>query len=145
MSPRRAYFARDSGSGSYENFIQTDAAINLGNSGGALIDALGRWLAFIRRLSRSGGCIGLGYAIPANMAIQVARSLIEIGEVPRGLLGLFPVDLTAELAEAFDLKSTDGALVNEVQEGHPPSVEAFVMEMTIRIDEVSIVSAAQLD
>ena len=134
------------GPGSYENFIQTDAAINLGNSGGALIDALGRLVGINTAIvSRSGGSIGLGYAIPANMAIQVARSWIEIGEVPRGLLGLFPVDLTAELAEAFDLESTDGALVNEVQEDSPAERGGIRHgDIIIRIDKVSIVSAAQL-
>ena len=137
------------GPGSYENFIQTDAAINLGNSGGALIDALGRLVGINTAIvSRSGGSIGLGYAIPANMAIQVARSLIEIGEVPRGLLGLFPVDLTAELAEAFDLESTDGALVNEVQEDSPAERGGIRHgDIIIRIDKVSIVSgsAASID
>jgi serine protease Do/serine protease DegQ len=134
------------GPGSYENFIQTDAAINLGNSGGALIDALGRLVGINTAIvSRSGGSIGLGYAIPANMAIQVARSLIEIGEVPRGLLGLFPVDLTAELAEAFELKSTDGALVNQVQEDSPADRGGIRHgDIITRIDDVSIVSAAQL-
>lgn len=134
------------GPGSYENFIQTDAAINPGNSGGALIDALGRLVGINTAIvSSSGGSIGLGYAIPVNMVIRVARSLVEIGEVPRGLLGLFPVDLTIELAEAFNLNSTDGALVNEVQEGSPAEQGGIRHgDIITRIDDISIVSAAQL-
>jgi Trypsin-like serine proteases, typically periplasmic, contain C-terminal PDZ domain len=81
------------GPGSYENFIQTDAAINLGNSGGALIDARGRLVGINTAIvSRSGGSIGIGFAIPVNMVLNVARNLIETGEVPRGMLGLFPDD-----------------------------------------------------
>ncbi|MGC6506491.1 MAG: Do family serine endopeptidase [Coraliomargaritaceae bacterium] len=134
------------GPGSYENFIQTDAAINLGNSGGALIDAWGRLIGINTAIvSRSGGSIGLGYAIPINMVMRVARSLIEIGEVPRGLLGLFPVDLTLDLAEAFDLDSTRGALVNEVQEGSPAEQGGIRHgDIITRIDDISIESAAQL-
>lgn len=134
------------GPGSYENFIQTDAAINLGNSGGALIDALGRLVGINTAIvSRTGGSIGLGYAIPANMAIRVARSLIEIGEVPRGLLGLIPVDLTTDLAEAFDLESTDGALVNEVLEDSPAERGGIRHgDIITRIDDVPVESAAQL-
>lgn len=134
------------GPGSYENFIQTDAAINLGNSGGALIDAWGRLIGINTAIvSGSGGSIGLGYAIPVNMAIRVARDLIEIGEVPRGLLGLFPVDLTSDLAEAFGLESTDGALVNEVQDGSPADLGGIRHgDIILRIDDRRIQSAAQL-
>ena len=79
------------GAGSYENFIQTDAAINLGNSGGALVDAWGRLVGINTAIvSNSGGSIGLGFAIPVNMVLNVASNLIKSGEVPRGMLGLFP-------------------------------------------------------
>ncbi|RPG85074.1 MAG: PDZ domain-containing protein [Coraliomargarita sp. TMED73] len=134
------------GPGSYENFIQTDAAINLGNSGGALIDALGRLVGINTAIvSRSGGSIGLGYAIPVNMALSVARSLIEVGEVPRGLLGLFPVDLTSDLAEAFALDSTEGALVNEVQPDSPAERGGIRHgDIITHIDAIQIESAAQL-
>ena len=77
------------GAGSYENFIQTDAAINLGNSGGALVDAWGRLVGINTAIvSSSGGSIGLGFAIPVNMVLNVASNLIKTGEVPRGMLGL---------------------------------------------------------
>ena len=132
--------------GAYENFIQTDAAINLGNSGGALIDAWGRLIGINAAIvSGTGGSIGLGYAIPSNMALRVARSLIEVGEVPRGLLGLYPVDLDADLAEAFELESTQGALVNQVQEGSPAE-DAGIQhgDIIFMVDDIAIGSAAQL-
>ncbi|MGB0416323.1 MAG: trypsin-like peptidase domain-containing protein, partial [Coraliomargarita sp.] len=134
------------GPGSYENFIQTDAAINLGNSGGALIDAWGRLVGINTAIvSGTGGSIGLGYAIPTNMALRVARSLIEIGEVPRGLLGLYPVDLDTDLAEAFELESTRGALVNQVQEGAPAEAAGIQHgDIILKVDDVAIESAAQL-
>ena len=76
------------GRGGYENFIQTDAAINLGNSGGALIDAWGRLVGINTAIvSGSGGSIGIGFAIPSNMTLRIARNLIDRGEVPRGMLG----------------------------------------------------------
>ncbi|ADE54598.1 Do family serine endopeptidase [Coraliomargarita akajimensis] len=134
------------GPGSYENFIQTDAAINVGNSGGALIDAWGRLIGINTAIvSGSGGNIGLGYSIPINMALSVARDLIEIGEVPRGMLGLIPVDLTVDLAEAFGLASTDGALVNQVLEGSPAANAGIQHgDVILEVDGVIIDSAAQL-
>jgi serine protease Do/serine protease DegQ len=134
------------GAGSYENFIQTDAAINMGNSGGALIDAWGRLIGINTAiLSRSGGSIGIGLAIPSNLAIGVAHKLVNSGEVQRGLLGIIPGDLNSELAESFDLKSTKGAIVNQVQEGSP--AEAGGLEhgdVIIEIDGAPIDSARQL-
>lgn len=104
--------------GGYEDFIQTDAAINVGNSGGALIDAKGRLIGINTAiLSRTGGNIGIGFAIPANMARYVMESLIEKGEVPRGYLGVVIGDLSPELAEAWGLDSTKGALIRQVEEG----------------------------
>lgn len=134
------------GRGSYENFIQTDAAINVGNSGGALVDAWGRLVGINTAIvSGTGGNIGLGYAIPMNMALNVARSLVEIGEVPRGMLGLFPVDLTVDLAEAFGLESTEGALVNQVQPDSPAEEGGIQHgDIILKINEVAIDSAAQL-
>src|SRR5438034_7336522 len=99
----------------YEDFIQTDAAINPGNSGGALVDAQGRligintWIA-----SSSGGNEGVGFAVPANMARRVMESLISGGKVARGFLGVHPQDVTPELARAFGLDQTSGALVAQV-------------------------------
>ena len=134
------------GPGAYENFIQTDAAINLGNSGGALIDAAGRLVGINTAIvSGSGGSIGIGFAIPTNMALNVAKNLIETGEVPRGLLGLVPDNLTADLVEAFNLESTRGALVNQVQPGSPADRGGLRHgDVIIQVDDMEIESAQQL-
>ena len=134
------------GPGAYENFIQTDAAINLGNSGGALIDAAGRLIGINTAIvSGSGGSIGIGFAIPSNMVSNVAQNLIETGEVRRGLLGLVPDNLTTELAEAFNLGSTRGALVNQVQPGSPADLGGVRHgDVIIRVNDVEIESAQQL-
>lgn len=108
------------GSEGYENFIQTDAAINRGNSGGALIDAQGRLVGINTAImSQTGGNIGIGFAIPITMARQVVLDLIDEGEVRRGYLGVSIRDLDNDFAEAFELPSADGALVEVVQEGSP--------------------------
>jgi len=134
------------GAGSYENFIQTDAAINLGNSGGALVDACGRLVGINTAIvSNSGGSIGLGFAIPVNMVLNVASNLIKSGEVPRGMLGLFPDDLTRDMADAFGLESTRGALVNQVQVDSPASRGGIWHgDIILKIDERDVDSAAEL-
>ena len=100
----------------YENFIQTDAAINMGNSGGALVDIKGELLGINTAIfSRSGGNQGVGFAIPANLARDVMQSLREKGRVVRGYIGASVQTLTPELAEAMKLKGEPaGALVGEV-------------------------------
>jgi len=105
----------------YENFIQTDAAINMGNSGGALVDAAGRLLGINTAIfSRSGGNQGVGFAIPANLARDVMQSLREKGRVVRGYIGASVQTLTPELAEAMKLKGQlTGALVGEVTPKSP--------------------------
>lgn len=134
------------GPGAYENFIQTDAAINLGNSGGALIDAAGRLIGINTAIvSSSGGSNGIGFAIPSKMALNVARNLIERGEVPRGLLGLIPGNLDRDMADAFGLKSTRGALVHEVQADSAAAVAGIRHgDVILRINDVEIESAPQL-
>src|SRR3990167_7917474 len=99
----------------YENFIQTDAPINPGNSGGALIDMQG-FLVGINTaiLAPSRGSIGIGFAIPANMAKSVMDQLIHYGNVQRGALGIGAQDITPELASAFDLPTSKGAVVTTV-------------------------------
>lgn len=102
----------------YEYFIQTDASINPGNSGGALVNLRGELVGINTAIvSRSGGNIGIGFAIPANMAKSVMRQLIEFGEVQRGTLGVYIQDLTPELAKAMDLDVKSGAVVTQVIEG----------------------------
>ena len=101
----------------YESFIQTDASINLGNSGGALIDSLGRLIGVNSAIiSQSGGSIGIGFAIPSNLAISIATQLVETGEVKRGFLGVSISDLTPDMAEAFNIDETKGVLINDVEE-----------------------------
>ena len=105
----------------YENFIQTDAAINMGNSGGALVDTEGRLLGINTAIfSRSGGNQGIGFAIPANLARDVMQSLREKGRVVRGYIGASVQTLTPELADAMKLKGQPtGALVSEVAPKSP--------------------------
>ena len=104
----------------YEDFLQTDASINPGNSGGALVDAQGRILGINTAiLSQSGGSIGIGFAIPSNMAKNVMISLIQTGEVRRGYLGVSIGDLDPELAEQFGTENTNGAVVTQVYPDTP--------------------------
>jgi serine protease Do len=98
----------------YEDFIQTDAAINMGNSGGALIDSQGRLIGINAAiLSRTGGNVGVGFAVPINMARNVMESLTEYGKVSRGFLGIKPRRVTPELARQFNLPEPVGALVED--------------------------------
>lgn len=106
--------------GQYEDFIQTDAAINPGNSGGPLVNLNGEVVGINTAIfSRSGGYMGIGFAIPSNMAKVVANSLIEKGKVIRGWLGVVIQPLTEELAKSFEYGGTEGALVGQVQPESP--------------------------
>jgi serine protease Do len=104
----------------YEDFIQTDAAINPGNSGGALVNLKGELIGINTAIfTRSGGYMGIGFAIPSNMAKSVMESLIKHGKVVRGWLGVSIQDLNADLAREFGAPDTKGALVSEVVEDSP--------------------------
>jgi serine protease Do len=104
----------------YEDFIQTDAAINPGNSGGPLVNLDGEVIGINTAIfSRSGGYMGIGFAIPINMARKIARQLVEVGEVTRGFLGISIQDFTPELAESFGVESQNGILVAQVSEDSP--------------------------
>jgi Do/DeqQ family serine protease len=106
--------------GSFEDFLQTDAPINQGNSGGALIDSTGELIGINSQiLSTSGGNIGIGFAIPSNMARNVMDQLIKTGKVHRGQLGVGIQPMTPELAQQFGLSETRGVLVNTVAENGP--------------------------
>ncbi len=101
-----------------ENFIQTDAAINQGNSGGALVNLNGDLIGLNTAiLSSAGGNIGIGFAIPGNMAMNLAQQLIQFGEVKRGQLGIKGTEMTADMAKAFNVDVQRGAFVNEVLTG----------------------------
>jgi serine protease Do len=104
----------------YENFIQTDAAINPGNSGGALVNTRGELIGINTAIfSRTGGSMGIGFAIPSNMAKGVMDSLVKTGKVVRGYLGVSIQDLNAEMAKQFGLDDKQGALVSDVVAGSP--------------------------
>ena len=101
-----------------ENFIQTDAAINRGNSGGALLNLNGELIGINTAiLAPGGGSIGIGFAIPSNMAQTLAQQLIQFGEIKRGLLGIRGMEMNADIAKAFNLDVQRGAFVSEVLPG----------------------------
>lgn len=108
------------GINTFENFIQTDAAINPGNSGGALIDTNGNLLGINTAIySRSGGSLGIGFAIPASTVKTVMESIIQTGQVTRGWIGVELQEITPELAESFGLKKSSGAIIAGVIRGGP--------------------------
>ncbi|GAB2876884.1 Do family serine endopeptidase [Paraburkholderia jirisanensis] len=108
------------GINTFENFIQTDAPINPGNSGGALVDIHGNLLGINTAIySRSGGSLGIGFAIPVSTARSVLESIISTGTVTRGWIGVEPQDVTPEIAESFGLEQKSGAIVAGVLKGGP--------------------------
>jgi serine protease DegQ len=108
------------GISTFENFIQTDAAINPGNSGGALVDASGNLVGINSAIySRSGGSLGIGFAIPSDLARQVMQQIVSTGTVTRGWIGVEVQDVSAELAESFRLPSATGTLIAGVLRGGP--------------------------
>lgn len=108
------------GINTFENFIQTDAAINPGNSGGALVDIAGRLMGINTAIySRSGGSMGIGFAIPTSTARSVMEAIVRDGQVTRGWIGVEPQDLTPELAESFGLKAGSGVIITGVLQNGP--------------------------
>lgn len=108
------------GINTFENFIQTDAAINPGNSGGALVDSGGNLVGINSAIySRSGGSMGIGFAIPVSLARQVMDQIIASGSVVRGWIGVEVQELTMDLAESFKMESTDGTLIAGVLRNGP--------------------------
>ncbi|OOF80569.1 DegQ family serine endoprotease [Rodentibacter caecimuris] len=104
-----------SDSGAYENYIQTDAAVNRGNSGGALVNLNGELIGINTAIiSPSGGNAGIAFAIPSNQANNIVQQILEFGEVRRGLLGIKGGELNADLAKAFNVNAQQGAFVSEV-------------------------------
>ncbi|GAB3461624.1 Do family serine endopeptidase [Massilia terrae] len=104
----------------YENFIQTDAAINFGNSGGALVDSRGYLLGINSAIfSQTGGSVGIGFAIPVSTARMVLEQIIQHGQVVRGWIGIESQDITPELADSFGLARQSGAIIAGVVRGGP--------------------------
>ncbi|MDZ7856138.1 S1C family serine protease [Sphaerotilus sp.] len=134
------------GLNTFENFIQTDAAINPGNSGGALVDASGQLLGINTAIySRSGGSMGIGFAIPVSTARQVMEGLITEGVVMRGWIGVQPSDLTADMAESFKLKVDHGVLITGVLQGGPASAAGMQPgDVVLKVGAVPVASTAQL-
>ncbi len=108
------------GINTFENFIQTDAAINPGNSGGALVDTNGSLMGINTAIySRSGGSMGIGFAIPVSTAKQVLESIVKDGQVTRGWIGVEPQELNAELMETFNVKTSEGVIITGVLQNGP--------------------------
>src|SRR5207248_649282 len=130
----------------YENFIQTDASINPGNSGGALVNLRGELVGINTAiLGPSGGNIGIGFAIPINIGRQVMEQLIAHGEVRRGRLGVVVQDLTPQLAQAFGIHETRGAVISQV-EPNSAAAQAGLKpgDVVVSLNERPVVSSADL-
>jgi serine protease Do len=114
------------GSGPYDDFVQTDASVNPGNSGGPLIDVRGALVGINTAIfSQTGGSVGIGFAIPVNIAKDVLRQLRETGKVVRGYLGVAVAPVTPEVRRAADLPASKGAVVAEVVAGSPAAAAAL--------------------
>lgn len=129
-----------------ENFIQTDASINRGNSGGALVNLNGELIGINTAiLAPSGGNIGIGFAIPSNMAQSLSQQLIQFGEVRRSILGIRGREMTADIAKAFKLNVQRGAFVNEVMSGSAAAKAGIKAgDVIISLDGKTINSFAEL-
>jgi len=111
------------GINTFENFIQTDAAINPGNSGGALVDVHGHLIGINTAIySRSGGNMGIGFAIPVSTARQVLEGIVRDGQVTRGWIGIEPNELTPELAQTFGLEQVGGVIITGVLQNGPAAM-----------------------
>jgi Do/DeqQ family serine protease len=134
------------GINTFENFIQTDAAINPGNSGGALVDASGNLLGINTAIfSRTGGSLGIGFAIPATIARQVMESLVRDGVVTRGWIGVEPRDLTPEIAESFNLPVKEGVLITGVLQNGPASAGGLRPgDVVLTVAQARVANTAQL-
>lgn len=130
----------------YENFIQTDAAINPGNSGGPLLNLDGEVIGINSAIySKSGGYMGIGFAIPINMAMDVYRQLVDEGKVTRGFIGVLIQDMNKDLADSFGMDSTKGALVSEIQKDSPAEKSGLKSgDVVIAIDGKEVENSGDL-
>jgi Do/DeqQ family serine protease len=131
---------------SYEDFIQTDASINPGNSGGALVNLNGELVGINSAiLSRTGGNIGIGFAIPVNMARGVMDQLVEFGQVSRGLLGVTITSISPDIADAYDLGDTSGALVTSVGMGSAAEQAGLLInDVIVSVDDKPVRDSGSL-
>ena len=134
------------GINTFENFIQTDAAINPGNSGGALVDTNGNLLGINTAIySRSGGSMGIGFAIPVTTAKMVLDGIVKDGQVTRGWIGVEPNDLSAELAQTFEVKADSGVIITGVLQNGPAALAGMRPGDVIeRIGDTTITDVTQL-
>jgi len=134
------------GINTFENFIQTDAAINPGNSGGALVDTSGNLLGINTAIySRSGGSMGIGFAIPVSTAKLVMEGLIRDGQVTRGWIGVEPRDLTPEIAETFNLPIKQGVLITGVLQNGPASTGGLRPgDVVVKVADTPVSNTVQL-
>jgi Do/DeqQ family serine protease len=131
----------------YEDFIQTDASINPGNSGGALVNLRGELIGINSAIfSNSGGNIGIGFAIPVNIAKSIMNQILQFGEVKRGLLGVSISDFNADSAKAYGIEGTaEGALVQEVVDGSAAETAGIMVgDVIVSVDGQRIKSASDL-
>ena len=130
----------------YENFIQTDAAINHGNSGGALIDTSGNLLGINSAIySRSGGSLGIGFAIPVSTVKTVMDSIITKGQVVRGWIGVEPRDITPELADNLSLSKKEGVIIAAVLKNGPADKAGIRPgDILVSVDEKPISNMAEM-
>ena len=133
----------------YENFIQTDASINPGNSGGALVNLRGELVgintAIIGSRGASAGSVGIGLAIPVNMALDITDQLLKYGEVKRGYLGVSAQNLTDDLSKAFGVETNRGAIITRVQKDSPADLSGIkVGDVVTKINNKAIENAASM-
>jgi Do/DeqQ family serine protease len=134
------------GINTFENFIQTDAAINPGNSGGALVDANGNLVGINTAIySRSGGSMGIGFAIPVSTARQVMEGLIKDGQVTRGWIGVEPRDLTPEIAQTLNLPIRQGVLITGVLQSGPAAASGLRPgDVVVKVANRPVANTSQL-
>ena len=132
----------------YENFIQTDASINPGNSGGALVNLKGELIGINTAIigSRGGsGSVGIGLAIPANMALDITEQLIKYGKVKRGYLGVSAQDLTNDLAKAFGINTNKGAIITQIEKGSPAYIAGIkIGDVVTKINNQAVKNTAAM-
>lgn len=129
----------------YENFIQTDAAINSGNSGGALVNLKGELVGINTAILGPNGNIGIGFAIPTNMIRNLMEQILQFGEVRRGLLGIIGSELNAELAKTFGYDKQYGAFISQVNPGSAADKAGFKAgDIIVKLDNKSITSFHEL-